>query len=159
MGIGDWGLFGRLEPKEKLDEDDNVGFSLIEIFTKEYIGNDSCNIIYEFIDKKENETLQHVLLYLFEYKIEKYFFKLKDKYYQKDKNKYLQIIFNLSGFIYFKKATLTFIQINENNFKEEGYNNLLKLYAIVYIKRYIEHYINLKLEETIENDGIKNDKD
>ena len=96
-------LFGRLEPKEKINDDNNKGDSFIEIFTKEYVG-DAYNIIYEFIDKKENDVLKHVLLYLFECKIEKYFFKLKEKYYKTDKNKYLKIIFNLSAFSYFKKA-------------------------------------------------------
>ena len=35
----------------------------------------------------------------------------------------------------------------------------MKLYSIAFIKRYTEHYIDLKLEETIDDDGLKNDKD
>ena len=137
-------LFGRLTPKELNKEEYNdveEGNAFIEIFTKEYIDSK----IYKYIDKQTNNTLQHVLLYLFEYKIEKYFFKLRKKY-NNDNKTYINKIFNSSAFIYFKKAVETYIQIERNEFSEdEGYVNLLKIYSIAYIKRYIEHYINLKL--------------
>ena len=151
-----------MKPEEELNIEDintnDQGYELIEIFTKEYVG-DEYNKIYEYIDKRNNDTFKHVLLYLFEYKIEKYFFKLKSKYYKNNKVTYLQLIFKSSGFIYFKKALTTYMQLQKKEFKDKGYNNLLKLYSIAYIKRYIEHYINLKIEEEVESDGLKVDPD
>ena len=145
-------LFGNLEP-DYIEQDIQEN-GLICLFTKEYYDNEK----YDFINKQKNNTLTQILLYLFEYKIEKFFFKLKNKYYKNEKEKYLKIIFDSCPFIYFKTAVITLQKIQSNKFEEEnGYIYLIKLYSFAYIKRYLEHYINLKLEEEYHEDSLKND--
>ena len=174
-----------LNNKESKDENNALN-NLFEIFIKK--DKEEVNE-YQLIDEGINNTLSHILLYFFECKIEQYyFFKLHQNYFTKNKDEYLRKIFNFSAFNFFKNVLLTYIKIqnneinyeinneinneindeinnvinNEINIKinsENSYINLLKLYSIAYIKRYITHYIDLKLENEIQSDELINDKE
>ena len=117
--------------------------------------------ILEYIDELENNTLNHTLLYLFECSCENYFFKLKKKY-NKEEEIFQEKIFNINSpsFFYFKEAYQSFIKIERNEINnEDSFINLQKLFCIAYLKRYITHYVNMKIDKRYESDGLSIDKD
>ena len=117
--------------------------------------------ILEYIDELENNTLNHTLLFLFECSCENYFFKLKKKY-NKEEEIFQEKIFNINSpsFFYFKEAYQSFIKIERNEINnEDSFINLQKLFCIAYLKRYITHYVNMKIDKRYESDGLSIDKD
>ena len=158
-------IFSEIEPEEEVeenneenDDNNNENNSLIQIFMKEE-DEKNQNHIYNLIDEEGNNTFYHILLFFFECKIENYFFKLSKKF-SEDRNNYLDKILNSSAFIYFKKCLLTYIKLSNNKIaSENAYTNLLKIYSIAYIKRYLTHYIDLKLDDEILSDGLLIDMD
>ena len=160
-------IFSGLELDNQEEEEDNIDLnkqnfdyennSLVDNFKIE-----NNNKIYNYIEqiwKEGNNTHTNILLFLFEYQIEKFFFKLKQKIIN-DIN--LEKIFFDSDsipFIYFKTLLIIYIKIQSNDISFEKFNiYLLKLYSIAYIKRYASHYIDFKLKGEIISDGIMNDK-
>ena len=122
--------------------------------------DEEINKKYELIDDEINNTFSHILLYFFECKIEQFFFKINKNNSNTKEDDYLEKMFDSSAFISFKKALLTYIKIQNNEINNENaYINLLKLYSIAYIKRYITHYIDLKLESEYSSDRLKNDRE
>ena len=160
-------IFSGFEPEEEELEDNaaeneegNNNYEnnpLIMNFMKEEGENNIYNLIEE---EGNNKTFHQILLFLFECQIENFFTKLKKNYYNKENNEqYAEKLFNSSAFIYFKSLLLVYMKINENKLSsEEAYIMLLKLYSIAYIKRYLTHYIDLKLEGQYDFDKLKNDK-
>ena len=165
-------IFSGIEPDEELEgnavennEEENNGE--INNYEKNPLSlnfmkleDEEENKIYNLIDEEGNKTFHQILLFLFECKIENFFVKLKKKYYYiENKETYAEKLFNSTAFIYFKSLLLTYINIQNNKItSEQAYIKLLKLYSIAYIKRYITHYIDLKLEGEFDTDGLKNDK-
>ena len=147
-------IFSGIEPDEEAEnliqenEDSNA---LIQNFMKPEENEE--NQMYKLIDENCNNTFNHILLFFFECKIENYFFKLKSR---SEKNSvYIDKILNSSPFSFFKSILNTYITIHE--LTDQAYINLLKLYSIAYIKRYVTHYIDIKIEGEYDNDKLKTD--
>ena len=160
-------IFSGIEPEEELEgnivenneeNDDNYEINTPAMnFMKSE--EEEENKIYNIIDEEGNKTFQQILLFLFECKIDNFFVKLKKNYNIENKETYAKKLFNSTAFIYFKSLLLTYINIQNNKITcEQAYIKLLKLYSIAYIKRYITHYIDLKLEGEYDTDGLKNDR-
>ena len=160
-------IFSDVEPSEinekNIDNNEDINeeydqINLVQIFMKQE--DEEINKKYELIDEEINNTFSHILLYFFECKIEQFFFKINKNNSNTKEDDYLEKMFDSSAFISFKKALLTYIKIQNNEINNDNaYINLLKLYSIAYIKRYITHYIDLKLESEYSSDRLKNDRE
>ena len=161
-------IFHGIEPKineeesqdERDENEENYNIdNFTDIFRREE-EEDQQNKIYNLINEEGNNTFSHILLFFFEYKIEYYYFKIRNKYYLDDKSKYKDYIFNISYIRLFKNALKAYIKIQKDEFSNElFYKKLLKLYSIAHIKRYITHYIDLQLEEEFDSDNLKTDRE
>ena len=155
-------IIGDIEPQE-IEIDNDIDLDNIDFMTTFNKDPDDPNELLKYIDEMENNTLNHILLYLFEYSCENYFLKLKAKYNKNNENKdlYHEKIFNQnsSSFIFLQKSIKTYNGIEKNEItNDNSYINLQKLYTNAYIKRYITYYINIKMEDKYESDGLKFDK-
>ena len=91
-----------------------------------------------------NKILDQIIIYYFEYLCEKYFENIKKT--NKDSNLYEEILYN-SSLDYLDEALLFLDdEISGNNLignKKNYLNKLGKLYSIAYIKKYINHYVEI----------------
>ena len=104
-------------------------------FFENFINN--TDSIKEYINNKNNEIINEILLFRFEIICDNYFKKIKDKKEDK-KNIQEKLCGDLSK--YYLEEAIKYIYNNNTKIK---LNNICKLFCIAYIKRYLVYFIDI----------------
>ena len=122
------------ENKKKKDSEETLANNFLNLKDNEKLKKYK-NLI-KIYNNIKSEDFNEILLYLFESQCQLYFSEILNKYNNKYTEKCCDEIINKLSLSYLKKAITTL-------YENDSENNILKLYAIAYLKTYCYYYVKI----------------